>query len=332
MINEVAMRSLRKGVFLDYASLAPEELDLRSLTVLPIEWTYHQFGDVETTLSRLQGFDVVLTNKVVITREHMRASPQIKLIVILATGTNNVDLEAAKELGIAVANIVDYSTSSVVQHTLAVMLGHFSRILPYQQAVKEGRWQQSRFFGLLDYPTEEVAGKTLGIIGYGKIGQAIAKIAEALEMKVLVAESLSAGVARGDGESRIAMSDLLARADVVSIHCPLTVQSRGLIGAAELELMKPDSLLINVARGGIVDEQALAGALKEGLIGGAAIDVLLEEPPAEDCPLLDSALPNLILTPHTAWASRQARQRLLKQLIDILQSFEAGCLVNKVGF
>jgi glycerate dehydrogenase len=330
MINEAARQGGRKGVFLDYASLAPEELDLRALKALPIEWTYYQFGTTDTTQARLQGFDFVLTNKVIITREHMLANPQMKLIVILATGTNNVDLAAAKDLGIGVANIVDYSTSSVVQHTLAVMLGHFSRIGPYQRAVEEGRWQQSRFFGLLDYPIEEVAGKRLGIIGYGKIGQAIAKIAEALGMTVLVAQSVSPQDSCGDEKFRIAISELLARADVVSIHCPLTEQSRGLISDAQLQLMKPDSLLINVARGGIVDEQALARALKEGLIGGAAIDVLAVEPPGQECPLLDSTLPNLILTPHTAWASRQARQRLLEQLVDILQSYESGVLVNKV--
>ncbi len=315
------------ATILDYQSLAPEDLSMQALWALPITWALHDYTSKEDTRNRIQGVDIVLTNKVILDEALLRANPGIKLIIILATGTNNVDLKVAHEMGIPVCNIVAYSTESVVQQTFACLLALQSRLLEYDSAVKQGRWCESQFFGLLEFPIREVAGKTLGIIGFGAIGQRVKTVAEALGMKVIIAQSL--GVTPPQNY-RVSLPELYKQADIISVHCPLSVLSQNLIDAAAFEQMKNTAILLNMGRGGIVNEHALANALKTGRIRAAATDVLTQEPPAKDHVLLDTSIPNLIITPHTAWASQEARQELLDQVVNILQSFPQGQLINQV--
>ena len=210
---------------------------------------------------------------------------------------------------------------------LALILALSTKLVDYSLAVQNGDWQRSENFCLLDFPIEEVSGKTLGIIGYGTLGQAVAKVAPALGLEVLICQHL-----HGEPEpGRLVLDDLLARVDIISLHLPLNKQTTKLIGKTEISLMKPNALLINTSRGGIVDESALANALRQGQLGGAGFDVLATEPPVEGNPLLSSDLPNLIITPHTAWASRQSRQRLVDQVADNINSFLSGEIVNRVG-
>jgi glycerate dehydrogenase len=239
-----------------------------------------------------------------------------------------VDLDAAARRGIAVCNIRRYATPSVVQHVFALLLSLTRHLSDYQRAVQSGAWQRSGQFCLLDYPIRELGGLTLGIVGYGELGQAVAATAEqAFGMRVLIAQRPGGSAEPG----RLPLQQLLPQVDVLSLHCPLTPETRGLIGAEELALMKPDALLINTARGGIVDEVALATALLAGRLGGAGIDVLASEPPGSDSPLLQQPIPNLIVTPHIAWASRQSRQRLLDQLAQNIAAFMAGRPQNLVS-
>lgn len=317
-----------KATILDYQSLAPDDLDLEHLWQLMLEWHLYDHTSAEQTAERISGMDIILTNKVILDAELLKANPQIKLIIILATGTNNVDLQAARTLGIPVCNIVAYSTESVVQQTFACLLALQSRLREYDDAVKRGDWCNSPFFGLLDYQIQEVAGKTLGIIGFGAIGRRVKQVAEAFGMRVLVAKSLLPEAA--SQPQRVTLEQIYTQADVISIHCPLSDYSRDLINTDSFAQMKETVVLLNMGRGGIVNEAALAEALKSGRIKAAATDVLTEEPPSPDHLLLDSRIPNLIITPHTAWASQQARQALLDQVVNILQSLDNGPLVNQV--
>lgn len=314
-----------KGVFLDLASLDNDDLNLAPLRQALAAWDLYPHTDTVEVAARLQGAEVVVSNKVVLSRETLTRADKLRLICVAATGTNNVDLDAARELGIAVTNVRAYGTASVVQHVFALMLSLQRRIPAYQQAIREGRWAQSKFFCLLDFPIEELGGKVLGIVGYGELGQAVAKTAACFDMQVRVARRDSADT-RPD---RVSLDDLLAEADVLTLHCPLTEENRGFIGEAQLRGMKPSAILINAARGGLVDEAALATALRQGWIAGAGIDVLEQEPPNGTSPLL-SDLPNLILTPHIAWASRAARQRLLDQLVDIIRDYRQGSIRNRI--
>ena len=306
-------------VFLDRATLDQGDLDLTALEAACASFTSYPRTSPAQTAERLAGRQVVITNKVVIDRAMMQANPQLKLILIAATGTNNVDLQAARELGIVVCNCQAYGTPAVAQHTLMLMLVLITRFESYRQAVRDGAWQRSEQFCLLDYPIGELSGRTLGILGYGELGQAVARLAEAFGMKVLVGS-----LPGRERSGRPAIADLLPQIDVLSLHCPLTEQTRDLIGQAELALMKPGSLLINTGRGGLVNETALAAALRKGHLGGAACDVLTVEPPVNGNPLLDDTLPNLVITPHSAWGSREARQRIVGQLEANLHSFVDG--------
>jgi glycerate dehydrogenase len=314
-----------KGVFLDLASLDNGDLNLQPLQAVLDAWDLHPHTETTEVAARLQGAEVVVSNKVLLPREALVRADKLRLICVAATGTNNVDLDAAHELGIAVTNVRAYGTTSVVQHVFALMLSLQRRIPAYQQAVRQGRWEQSKFFCLLDFPIEELGGKVLGIVGYGELGQAVAKTATCFDMEVRVAR-------RGPDDTRpdrVPLDELLAEADVLSLHCPLTKENRGLIGEAQLRRMKPTAILINAARGGLVDEAALATALRRGWIAGAGIDVLEQEPPNGTSPLLND-FPNLILTPHIAWASRTARQRLLNQLVDIIRDYRQGSIRNRI--
>ena len=316
-----------KGVFLDLGSLDRDDLDL-----VPIEQSISQLVRYERTSSEqlaahLDQAEVVVVNKVVLDRNTLEQQPRLKLICIAATGTNNVDLEAAAELGITVCNCQGYGTGSVVQHTLGLMLALATRWHDYHAAVERGDWHRSEQFCLLDYPIMELAGKTLGIVGYGELGQAVAKIAQALGMQVLIAARPGTAAA---GE-RIALEQLLPRVDVLSLHCPLSEQTANLIDARALALMKSGALLVNCARGGIVDEAALAAALRSGHLAGAACDVLSVEPPHDGNPLLDGDIPNLIVTPHSAWGSREARQRIVAQIGENITAFQRGQPLRRVN-
>jgi len=315
------------GVVLDADSLGPD-LDLARLRGQLDHWDWHGQTAPEQTANRIREADVVITNKVVLDADAFAAAPHLQLVCVAATGINNIDLDAAREHGVTVCNATGYGTPSVVQHTFALILALATRLPDYQAAVRAGEWSRSPFFCLLDFPITELAGKTLGVIGYGTLGQGVASIARAFGMQVRVAARPGATRIPVD---RVAVEDLLEQADVLTLHCPLTDATRGLIGRAELERMKPDALLVNTARGGIVDEAALADALRAGAIGGAGMDVLTQEPPRDGNPLLADDIPNLIVTPHSAWGSHAARQRLVEQVADHIADFRAGRPGNVVA-
>lgn len=317
--------SLPHGVVLDLGTLHPQDLDLTRLRATLPRWDMYDNSSAAEAALRLQDAAVAITNKFIIDAALLARTPKLRLICIAATGTNNVDLSAANERGIAVTNVTGYATPSVVEHVFALILS-LQRRLTEQEHAARSLWAHQRNFSITDYPTRELHGKTLGIVGYGELGQSVAAVARAFGMRILVAKRPG-----GDDRSgRVSLEDLLREADVVSLHCPLTTHTRGLITARELALMKPTALLINTARGGIVDEQALMTALQNGRLGGAGIDVLQEEPPRHGSPLLLARLPNLIVTPHVAWASCEARQRLVDELTANVVAFQNGERRNRV--
>ena len=315
------------GVFLDYTSLDKQDLDMQALRAAFDALTLYPLTSADVLLERVADAEVIITNKVVINAETIRQCPQLKLILISATGTNNVDLAEARARGIVVCNCQAYGTSAVAQHTLMLMLNLATSFLSYQRAIQQGEWQKSTQFCLLDAPIVELAGKTLGILGYGELGQAVARLAEAFGMQIRIA----ALPGRPADESRIPFAALLPQVDFLSLHCPLTEDTHHLISHAELDAMKPGAFLLNCARGGIVDEQALAQALREGKIAGAATDVLSVEPPKEGNVLLDASIPNLIVTPHNAWGSVDARQRIVDQLLENVEAFKQGQPIRQVN-
>ena len=304
-------------VFLDQASLDQGDLDMQTLHDAAAKLTLYPATTADQVAARVADHQVVITNKVVIDEQVMQASPELKLILVAATGTNNVDLQAAKRLGITVCNCQAYGTPSVAQHALMLMLVLVTRFESYRQAVRDGDWQRSSQFCLLDYPIGELSGRTLGILGYGELGQEVGRLASAFGMRILVGS-----LPGREHPDRPNLAELLPQVDVLSLHCPLTEQTRHLIGAEQLALMKPGSLLINAGRGGLVDEQALVDSLRSGHLGGAGFDVLTTEPPVNGNPLLDDSVPNLVVTPHSAWGSREARQRILGQLVENLTDDE----------
>ena len=316
-----------QGVFLDTETVNPEQLDFSALEAL-MSWTFHPFTAPAERIARLQGAEVVITNKVVLDADTLAACPSLKLICICATGTNNVDLAAARAQGITVCNVSGYARASVAQHTLTLMLSLATRWHDYDRDVKAGAWSQAAHFCLLHHPIMELAGKTLGVMGYGDLGREVARLAEALGMQVCVAESFQA---HGGQSGRVSLAELLPQADVLSLHCPLTPQTDKLVNAAFLAQMKPGALLINTARGSLIDEPALADALRSGHLGGAGLDVLSSEPPPADHPLLADDIPNLIITPHNAWGTRECRQRLLDGVVENIRQWQAGSAINVVS-
>jgi len=315
-----------RGVFLDAGSLARPDIDMAPLGHESIVWAYYDFTPRGTVIERVAEADIVITNKVMVYSAALEAAKRLKLICIAATGTNNVDLDAARRRGVTVCNVLGYATPSVVEHVFTLMLALMRHLPDYQQAVRNGRWQKSLHFSFIDFPINELSGKALGIVGYGELGQAVAKVAEAFGMRILIAERPGAA-RRAD---RVPLAELLPQADVLSLHCPLTPETRAMISAKELQLMKRGAMLINTARGGIVDEAALVEALRSGRLGGAGVDVLMQEPPAEN-PLLADDIPNLIITPHIAWASREARQRLVNEVAANIGAFLQGKARNVVN-
>ncbi|MFC3033443.1 D-2-hydroxyacid dehydrogenase [Pseudoalteromonas fenneropenaei] len=296
---------------------------------------FDRFGQVahyQTTsaiqlVSRLQQVEVVITNKVVLDANTLAQAPQLKLICVAATGSNNIDLSAAEQLGITVCNVAGYSTASVVQHTFTLLGNLLGNQHRYIQDCRAGLWQQSQMFCRLDYAITELAGKQFMIYGYGSLGQAVAKVASAFGANVVISERKGASVVR---EGRVAFYDALAQADIVSLHCPLTTESRDLLSHAEFQRMKPSAVLINTARGGIVNEQALADALGDNTIAAAGVDVLSQEPASTDNPLVNYQGDNLLLTPHIAWASQESIKRLLEQIALNIDSFIAGNARNRI--
>jgi len=323
-----------KTVFIDFDSLRPEDLD-SSATEKNLESVqFWQDTPKECLTERLVDAQVVVVNKIRLDAATLDALPELKLICLAATGTDNVDLDKAKELGIAVCNIREYCTSSVVQHVFALILALTQHLLVYRSAVQTGAWQASSNFCLLDPPIRELHGKTLGLVGLGALGSGVAGVARAFGMRVIAARLpwRSSAPPSGSGQSapRLPLHELLQQSDIVSLHCPLNDDTRHLIDATALALMKRDALLINTARGGLVDSAALLTALETEEIAGAGIDVLEQEPPVDGDPLINCTLPNLIVTPHIAWSAREARQRALDEILANILAFQKGEERNRV--
>jgi glycerate dehydrogenase len=317
-----------KAVFLDFGTVSHDDLDTTQLErVVPGIKLFPTSSDAEVD-ERIAGAECILTNKLNITRARMRAVPGLRFIGLTATGTNNIDLEAARELGIAVCNIRDYCTVSVTQHVLGAILMLTHRFREYGEAAIDGTWSRSEQFTVPGAPIRELAGKVLGIVGFGTLGRAVAKAArDALGMRVMVAERRGAAAADASTVSspvRVTLDELLRVADVLTLHCPLTPATTGLIGERELALMKPDAIIINTARGALIDLDAMVAALKGGDLGGAAIDVLPQEPPAGGSVLFERGIPNLLVTPHIAWAAFEARQRAVDELALNIEDFLRG--------
>ncbi len=318
-----------RGVALDLDSLHPADLDFSALTASLDEWRWHGATAPAELAERLAGCAVVVTNKVAIDAAAMAAAPDLKLICVSATGVDNIDLAAARARNILVCNVRGYATPGVGQHVFALLLALATRWHEYAADVRAGDWARANNFCLMHRPVMELAGRTLGIIGHGALGREVARLAEAFGMRVLVAASTRPGV--GSEPGRVPLGHLCALSDVISLHCPLDTATANLVDADFLRAMKPGAVLINTARGGLIDELALKQALVGGHLGGAALDVLSSEPPAPDHPLLDPAIPNLLITPHSAWVSRECRQRLLAGVVANIQAWRRGQPINLVG-
>jgi glycerate dehydrogenase len=314
-------------VFLDRNTMP----DVIRLNPPPIPHTLTVFDETapDQVAARIAGADVVITNKVKLGRAEIDAAPGLRLIAVAATGYDVIDLDACRARGITVCNIRNYAVHTLPEHTFALILALRRSLIPYRQSVRDGRWQQSGMFCYFDYPIGDLAGSTLGIIGDGVLGQAVAQIARAFGMKVLF--SAYKGV-EGMGPLYTPYEEVLRRSDIITLHLPLMPSTRNLIGAADFALMARRPLLINTARGGLVDEQALCDALRSGQIAGAGFDVVTSEPPPADHPFMQLLeLPNFILTPHVAWASTEAIQGLADQLMENIALFWQGTPRNVVS-
>ena len=292
--------------------------------------TEHEATSQSQVAERLRDATIAVVNKRLLTADIIAALPRLQMVAIAATGYNNVDLDACRARGIVVSNVRGYARETVPEHVFALLLALARQIGPFHRSVVAGRWQQSEQFCYFDYPIRDLAGQTLGIFGSGTLGQGVARIAAAFGMKVVFGEHKGAETCR---PGYLPFEQLIRGADVISLHCPLNDATRHFIGAAELAAMKPTALLINTARGGLVDEEALADALRARQIGGAGFDVMTVEPPVDN-PLLAPDLldaGNFILTPHVAWSSREAMQTLADQLIDNIEAFARGEPVNRVA-
>ena len=310
-------------VFLDAATYGDT-----SLKLFTDSWscTVHQVTRPAETSQRIAGHTVAVTNKVVIDKAILNGAEarQLELIAVAATGTDIIDKEEAAKRGVKVCNVPGYATQSVAQFTMALILELATRAAMYGNAVKSGEWQKSPVFSLLTFANMELAGKKLGIIGYGNIGRAVAQMARGFGLEILVAAR--PGSRAPITKDRLPVSELLQQADIVSLHCPLTAETKELINRQTLALMKPTAFLINTARGALVDEAALIDALRNKEIAAAALDVISKEPPPPHHPIIRAAaeLDNLLVTPHTAWSAREARQRLLVEVKANIDAFVRG--------
>lgn len=310
-----------KSVFLDFATISSGDLDTRSLEDAAPGLALLEAARQNEIIDCIADHAIVMTNKLRLDRSIIESSPALRLIALSATGTNNVDLEAARERGVAVCNVTDYCTPSVVQHVLGVLLFLTHQLAAYSREAIDGTWGQARHFTILQHRIRELRGCTLGVVGWGVLGQAVATACDkALGMQVIIANRLG-GAPTAD---RVELDELLRRADVVTLHCPLTPATTGMIDRRRLALMKRDAILINTARGALIDIAALADALRERRLGGAAIDVLPQEPPIDGSPLFAPDLPNLIVTPHTAWGAVESRQRCLDEIARNIHDWRAG--------
>lgn len=311
-----------KIIVLDGCVENPGDLSWEPLAALG-DLTVHDYTAPEEILSRIGDAPIILTNKTPITAATLAACPNLRYVGVLATGFNVVDVAAAKERGVVVANVPTYGTQAVAQFVMAQLLEICHRIGHHSKAVQEGKWAACRDFAFWDYPLIELAGKTMGIVGYGRIGQATAELARAFGMKVLAYSR------HGQGEPYVSLDELYARSDVVSLHCPQTPENVGMIDSAAIAKMKDGVILLNTARGGLINEKDLREALLSGKVYAAASDVVSAEPIKADNPLL--GLDNMIITPHIAWAARDARQRLMDTAVDNVRQFLAGAPVNNVA-
>ncbi|WP_457571713.1 D-2-hydroxyacid dehydrogenase [Desulfovulcanus sp.] len=293
----------------------------------PHHWEEFERTREDEVVARLKQADIAITNKVPLRKHTLVQLPNLKMIAVAATGTDHVDIEFCREKGIVVANIRDYACNAVSEHVFMLILALRRNLLAYQDDIRAGLWSKSDQFCLFTHPIHDIHSSTLGIIGYGALGRAVERLAKAFGMQVLLAEHKNAPIIR---PGRMPFETVLRESDILSFHCPLTPDTKKLISMPELKLMKRSSLLINTARGGVVDEEALAQALQEGLIAGAGFDVLSIEPPPEDNVLVKLNLPNFILTPHIAWASEEAMTNLADQLIENIESFVRGKPQNLV--
>ncbi len=318
-----------KGVILDKSSFDKNDITLAGLEISGIDWTSYPSTRVGQTLERVGSHQIVITNKVVLDSELLGRCPNLKLILIAATGADNVALDACRERGIVVCNVRHYATPAVAQHTIALILNLLTSQIRYLQDVQRGNWSGSDVFCLLDHPIIETSGKVLGIIGYGTLGRKVAAIAEALDMQVLLCQRPgSEGVPE---PGRVRFDELLERSDIISLHCPLNADTHHLFDDRAFGKMEKSAILVNTARGAIIDSAALIHALEYGEIAGAGIDVFDIEPPPPDHPLLQIRRPNLLITPHNAWGSRETRQRLVDGLSKNLVGWLNGQPVNVVS-
>jgi glycerate dehydrogenase len=318
---------LNHGVFLDLGSVDNHDLELESLSASLDDWVWYEQTSSEEVAARVAPAEMVISNKVSLDRDTLHQAECLKLIIVAATGTNNVDLEAARQQGIVVCNCRDYATEAVTQHVISSILNLATGQVFYRDRVRRGEWSLAEHFCLFDRPIRQVADLNLGVVGFGVLGKSVAATAQRLGMNVLVAERKG----KPTRPDRHPFEDVIKHADVISIHCPLNEETNGLIDREVMSRMKSTAVLVNTARGGIVQETDLADCLREGLISGAAIDVLSKEPPPPDHPLLSDDIPNLILTPHNAWASRKARQALIDQIVRLIHGFERDQVINRVG-
>ncbi len=312
---------MNHAVMLDRETLDLGDLELSELEASLDQLTTYPQTAADEVVERIGSANIVIVNKVVLTAEVLQRCPNLALICVIATGVNNIDTQAAADQGIRVVNCQAYGTESVSQHAIAMILALNTHLLDYHNAVKAGRWEQAPHFCFLDYPIREVAGQTLLVVGHGELGSAVARKAECLGMQVLIAERPGAAEIR---PGRVAFEEAITQADAVTLHCPLTEETRHLIDTNVLQRMKSNAIIINTARGGIVHEADLARALRAGTIGGAGMDVLTLEPPRDGNPLLAGDIPNLIITPHSAWGSRTARQRIVEQTVENIQAWQRG--------
>jgi glycerate dehydrogenase len=313
-------------VFLDRDTISPETV-LRPLS-FPHELEVFDRTTAEQVAARIAEAEIVITNKALVREAALEGAKRLRLVAVAATGTDVVDVKAADARGVTVCNIRNYAVNTVPEHTFALILALRRSILPYRESVKRGRWREAAQFCYFDYPIRDLAGSTLGVIGDGVLGKSVARLGEAFGMTVLFSDYKGT---TGMGPLYTPFSDVLRLSDVITLHTPLLPSTRNLIGPDEFAAMERRPLLINTARGGLVDEAALAAALRSGQIAGAGFDVVTTEPPPDDHPLVELLeLPNFILTPHVAWASQEAIQGLADQLIDNVEAFWAGSLRNVV--
>ncbi len=305
-------------VFLDSTAI-PKHIPIPRPS-FPHNWVEYEYTSAEQTIERAKDADIIITSKVILSREVLQQLPKLKLIAITATGTNNVDLDAAKELGVAVKNVTGYSATTVPEHVLGMIFALKHSLAGWQRDQIAGKWTESKQFCYFDYPITDVKGSTLGVFGKGCLGTEVGRLAELLGMKVLYAEHRNATTCR---EGYTPFEEVLKQADILTLHCALTETTKNLINQETLSLCKKGAYLINTGRGPLIDEQAVCDALKSGQLGGAALDVLVKEPPEKNNPLIELAktMPNLIITPHIAWASDSAVTTLTKKVTQNIEDF-----------